>query len=112
MPIIKSKILKRTEKEIVAITREQLELDILKSFDNNMDDSQKERSMNDEINTVDRGMLLTIDGIDYCSIELDPGEIYGPPVAGTIAEAWKQGIIKSSEVDKRLKPYKRIFKRN
>ena len=114
LPIIKSKILKRRltgDKEI--IEREQLEEEILESIsDENIEELQVQRILADELNVVDTGMMLQVKNVFYCAIDLDPGEIYYPPAAGIIAEAWKKGIITSEQVDKRLSDYRKAFKKN
>ena len=114
MPIIKSKILKRRlTGDIEIIEREQLEEEILESIsDENIEESQVQRILADELNVVDTGMMLQVKNMFYCAIDLDPGKIYYPAAAGIIAEAWKKGIITSEQVDKRLSDYRKAFKKN
>lgn len=114
LPLIKSKILKRRlTGDIEVIEREQLETEILESIsDENIEESEAQRILEDDLNVVDTGMLLQVKNVFYCVIDLDPGEIYYPPAAGVIAEAWKKGIITSEQVDKRLSDYRKAFKKN
>lgn len=114
MPLIKSKILKRRlTGDIEIIEREQLEEEILESIsDENIEESQVQRILADELNVVDTGMMLQVKNMFYCAIDLDPEEIYYPASAGIIAEAWKKGIITSQQVDKRLSDYRKAFKKN
>ena len=111
MPIIKTKILRNVGDEISIINREQLETELLEVIGESLEETEKQYELDNKINVVDRGFLLQEKNIFYCALELDPGEIYAPPAAGVIILAWKKGLVKSSEIDIRLKPYKKYFKR-
>ncbi|MDT2850203.1 hypothetical protein P7H60_13695 [Vagococcus carniphilus] len=87
-------LLRRQNGVTTKITRDDCKKEVESILKETIAEEQLERTVNDELNLVDRGFLLSIRDIDFCPLDLEFGDNFAPPSVGMILEARRKGVIK------------------